>query len=376
MIYLDNAATTGFKPPEVLRAVNSSLVMRSANPGRGGHSRSVAASESVYRCREKVSKIFNADSTNTVCFCQNCTAAINIVIKGVLRKGEHIIISSLEHNAVFRTVVDMSIHNSIEFDIASVGTDDDITLSNLEKLIKANTKMIFVTAASNVNGICLPLKRIGELCAKRKILFGVDGAQYAGVLPIDMKEMNIDYLCFAPHKGFYAPMGLGVLIARKPIDRVLICGGTGVNSISPEQPEDLPERIESGTLNLPAIEGFSAGIDFVCKKGIINIYNHEFALCKELYDKLSVTGVDIVSTKPKYKATVPIFSFNVKNLISDEVADYLNKNGIAVRAGLHCAPLAHFMSETLEIGAVRVSPSLYNTKSEINNLIFFVKRLI
>lgn len=376
MIYLDNAATSGHKPPEVLRAVNYSLSMHSANPGRGGHARSVAASEAVYRCREKLAKFFSSEAPNNVCFCQNCTSAINIVLKGVLKKGDHVIISSLEHNAVFRTVVDMSQWESVEFDIAQVDSDESRTLNNIESLIKSNTKMIFILAASNVNGMCLPIEKIGKMCKSRNVLFGVDAAQYAGVMPIDMRKMNIDYLCVAPHKGFYAPMGLGVLIARKSIERALVCGGTGVNSISPKQPEDLPERIESGTLNLPAIEGLSAGIDYINLKGISNIYQHEFYLCKELYKRLSFKGVSIISTPPVFKATVPIFTFNVRDIPSEEVAGYLDKNNIAVRAGLHCAPLAHFMAGTLEKGAVRVSPSWFNSENDINKLIFFVKRLI
>ena len=283
MIYFDNAATTGKKPDSVIKAVSDGLKFYSANPGRSGHSLSFSTALAVYDARQKIADFFGASGADRVCYTLNCTHSINTVLKGVTRMGDRIIVSSLEHNAVMRPLKKMG----IGYDIADVDLfDDEKTLKNFSMKIKPNTKMIFCTGASNVLGKTLPIKQIGQLCKRKGLLFGVDAAQMAGVLPINMKEMNIDFLCVAAHKGLYAPMGLGILICEKDIDNTIIEGGTGTNSIELNQPDIYPEKMESGTINVPAILGTKAGCEFINSKGIKRMYDGEMSLIQSLYEEL------------------------------------------------------------------------------------------
>ena len=373
MIYLDNAATTGKKPAAVIKAMENALKNYSANPGRSGHSFSVNTAEAVYRVREKTADFFGASGAEKVCFTLNCTHSINCVLKGVLRKGDHIIVSDLEHNAVMRPLKKVG----VSFSKAQVSlTDDSITLSNIEKLIKPNTKMIFCTGASNVLGKLLPIKQIGALCRKKGLLFGVDAAQTAGVVPINMREMNIDYLCIAPHKGLYAPMGLGVLICEKGIENTILEGGTGSNSIELFQPEILPERLESGTINVPSILALAAGIDYVKNIGISRIYNAEMGLIKSAYFGLKNNpAVKLYTKDPTKYEYAPVLSFNVNDFPSSYVAEKLDEYGIAVRGGLHCAPTAHAKIGTLPSGTVRVSVATFNNSSEIDKFLNAISRI-
>lgn len=375
MIYLDNAATGGKKPIQVINAVNNALVNLCANPGRSGHKGSINAAYAVYNARKKIAEFFNAEKDENVCFTLNCTHSLNCVLKGVTRRGDHIIVSSLEHNAVMRPLEEMKRTMGITYDVADVSfNNDDETVENFEKLINDRTRLIVCTNASNVLGVVLPVKRIGNLCRKYNILFAVDGAQSAGTLRIDMQDMNIDYLCLAPHKSLYAPMGLGVLIADKPIETTIMQGGTGTDSVNLKQPDYLPEQIESGTINLPAICGLSAGIDYINRIGIDNIYRNEMQLLMYLYDGLSKNDKIILYTdRPTINRNVPVISFNHKNYKSTQTASMLSDKGIAVRAGLHCAPSAHRIIGTLPDGTVRVSLGNYVTKNDINYLLKTLK---
>ena len=373
MIYFDNAATTGKKPTEVIRAVDGALRELSANPGRSGHNASLKTADAVYSVREKTAEFFGASGAENVVFTLNCTHSINCVIKGVLKKGEHAVTSSLEHNSVMRPLI----KEEIPFDTAYVSlADDSLTLREFERKIRPNTRLVICTGASNVLGKTLPIAEIGALCRERGVLFAVDAAQIAGVMPINMRQMNIDYLCVAPHKGLYAPMGIGVLICEKPIENTIIEGGTGTNSAELVQPEGLPERLESGTVNVPEIMGLSAGIDYVKGVGIKKIYSHEMKLIRYLYKELSKNDrVQLYTPEPKDGDYAPVLSFNVHGKTSAEVSQYLNGKGIAVRGGLHCAPLAHRQIGTLDIGAVRVSVAAFNTPAEITSLIKAIKQI-
>lgn len=373
MIYFDNAATTGKKPSGVIRAVESALKELSSNPGRSGHAPSLKAADAVYSVREKTAEFFGASGAENVVFTLNCTHSINCVIKGVLNKGEHAVTSSLEHNSVIRPLI----KEGIPFDTAYVSlADDRETLREFERKIRPNTRLVICTGASNVLGKTLPIAEIGALCRDRGVLFAVDAAQIAGVMPINMREMNIDYLCVAPHKGLYAPMGIGVLICEKPIENTIIEGGTGTNSAELVQPESLPERLESGTVNVPEIMGLSAGIDYVKGIGIKKIYTHEMKLIRYLYKELSkIDRVQLYAPEPKDGAYAPVISFNVYGRTSAEVSQYLNGKGIAVRGGLHCAPLAHRQIGTLERGAVRISVAAFNTSAEAASLIKAIKQM-
>lgn len=366
MIYFDNAATTGHKPISVINAVNYSLKNLSANPGRSGYKISQEGALQIYKTRDMLSEFFGADGAENVAFTANCTASINFVLKGVLNTGDSIVISDLEHNAVMRPLKSM---NNVFYNVAEVSlTDDETTVENFEKNISQNTKMIFCTAASNVLGKILPLKKIGDLCKKYGLLFGVDAAQGAGVMPINMKEMNIDFLCIAPHKGLYAPMGIGVLIARKPLKRTIIEGGTGTESVNFNQPDIMPEMLESGTVNLPAVMGTKAGIDFVKSyKGCI--LDYEMRLVRYFYKELKNINKSVLYTNPNLSGYAPVLPFNMSGATSDETADFLNRKGFALRSGLHCAPTAHKKIGTTDIGAVRFSPSVFNNKNQVDALL-------
>ncbi len=370
MIYFDNAATTGHKPASVINAVNFALKKMSANPGRSGHTPSQLSANEVYNARQKVSDFFGSDGPETIVFTANCTTSINYVLKGVLSQGDHIVISDIEHNAVMRPITSMN----IDYTMAKVSlTDDNETITNFKKAIKPNTKMIFCTAVSNVLGKILPLMRIGELCKKQGILFGVDAAQAAGVLPINMKSMNIDYLCIAPHKGLYCPMGIGILIARGPIKKTIVEGGTGTESLEFIQPNTLPEMLESGTVNLPGIASVAAGIDFLKNKSFC-VLKYENELVKRLYAGLQSTDI-VFYTNPNDCGYGPVICFNILNSPSEQVAEFLNKRGFALRAGLHCAPTAHKKIGTLKQGGVRFSPSIFNNSYEVDSLIKELKNI-
>ncbi len=376
MIYFDNAATTGIKPKSVINAVNWALTEYSVNPGRGGYDRSNKCSEEIYTCRSKISDMFNAGAPERVIFMPNCTTALNTVIKGICRSGDRVVASSLEHNAVARPLFKCR-SNGVEVDFAEViFGDKQATFRSFERLITEDTRLVVCTHASNVTGEVLPIEEIGQLCAERKVPFLVDAAQTAGILNIDMKKAKIDYLCIAPHKGLYAPMGTGILIALGEIPETLLEGGTGSLSASYDQPKEYPDRFESGTVNVLGIMGIKAGIDFVNREGLDNIYRKEMNLLGYIYDGLnSIDGVVLYTKRPALYEFVPTLSFNIRGLDSAETASLLNNDGIAVRAGLHCAPMAHKRLGTIDIGTVRICCSAFNNRNEADRLLMSVKNI-
>lgn len=364
MIYLDNAATTGIKPKPVRQAVLSALRENSANPGRSGHQASIRAAERVYRTREAAAAFFGCEKPENVIFTPSCTAGINTVLFGMAPKIRRVLISNLEHNAVFRPCYALSRDGGMDYGIFDAMNPD--VEEELERRLTPDTGMIFCTHASNVCGKVLPIERIGRFCAQKGILFGVDAAQSAGVFPIHMQKMQIDFLCVAPHKGLYAPMGSGILLLRKPLLRPLIYGGTGTHSAMAEQPSELPEMLESGTLNVPGIAGIEAGIRFVRQQGG-KIFAHEDALCRAFCRRLE--GLASYHLYRFGEQNAPVISLNHREKDSNEVAGYLADNGVAVRAGLHCAPLAHETLGTGKTGTVRISPGLFNTAEQMNTVL-------
>lgn len=373
MIYFDNAATTGKKPQNVILAVNTALTKFCANPGRSGHAISLSAAEQIYKTRAKIANFFGVQNAESVIFTANCTESLNFVIKGVLKAGDTVVVSDLEHNAVMRPLTALGV-NYEAFETSLV--NDEKTLENFTKKLIKKPKMVICTAASNVLGKKLPIQKIGEICRRNGILFCVDAAQSAGIEEINCDKMCIDFLCIAAHKGLYAPMGIGILIANAPIENTIIEGGTGTDSINFLQPEMLPERFESGTVNLPAIMGVSAGIDFINRVGIKHIRERENTIIKYIFRGLKQNKNAVLYT-PFFdeKLYVPVLSFNMKNTNSLETAKLLNNRGIAVRAGLHCAPTAHKKIGTENIGTVRISPSFYNTVLEAEFLLKTLKNL-
>lgn len=379
MIYFDNGATTFPKPVSVINSINTANKRFGANPGRGGHKLAIKASELVYNARKVTAEFFGVSNPEKVIFSLNCTTAINTVIKGLLNPGDHVIISSLEHNAVLRPL-DKLKAKGITYSVAQViEGDNDETLSNFRNAINEKTKLLVCTYASNVVGIKLPVERICSMCHQYGILCCVDAAQSAGTVPIDLSDSSIDYLCVSGHKGLYGPMGIGALIINcDVIPDSLIEGGTGSNSIDYAQPLILPDKFESGTNNFSGIIGMGEGIKFVSSYGQMKIYKKEIDLLRHIYDKLKLMKkIELYTQRPNIDYYVPVLSFNVKGKNSEEVADELSsKYNIAVRAGLHCAPLAHKSIGTLNTGTVRVVPSVFTTNYDINSLISAVYKII
>lgn len=379
MIYFDNAATTYPKPESVRRAAAEAIVRYGGNPGRSGHKMSIAASEAVYSVREKAGKFFGAEPENVI-FTANCTESLNMAIKGLaeqeLREGRpfHVIISSLEHNSVFRPVHELT-KRGLSYSIAEVSADDTVTVNNFEALIKPHTKAVICTLGSNVTGQLLPYERIGAMCRRRHICFVGDGAQVCGVVPIDMKRDNINILCMPGHKGLYGISGTGLLITdgQYPIYHILE-GGTGSTSLEAEQTPFLPEELESGTVNTVGIVTVGAGIDFIGKTGAERIHSRESALCDRLINELD--GESRVRIYRRERCSyLPIVLFNVEGIAPEEAAAYLNDAGFALRGGLHCSGLAHRSIGTLPNGGVRFSPSVFNTPAQTHMLANAVKKL-
>ncbi|MBQ9679971.1 MAG: aminotransferase class V-fold PLP-dependent enzyme [Ruminococcus sp.] len=373
MIYLDNSATTYPKPPEVLRAVQNAVREYSFNPGRGGYRHSLKTSKKVYQARETIRKFFNAPSVESVILTPGCTQSINMAVKGVLKNGDHVIISSLEHNAVVRPLHKLKEQGKITYSIAEAAPEDDEkTIQNFRDSINQNTRMIICTHASNVFGFRLPVERLCALAHSYGILFCLDAAQSAGILPIDMEEGRYDFVCCAGHKYLYGPMGIGLLITGKDITvDSLIEGGTGSVSSELTMPSFYPDKLEAGTLNIPGILGLEAGIQFVERNGINNIYEKESHLINYLRDRIKdFRYLKIYENSNVDHFDVPLLAFSAKDTDSESVANYLSeKYDIAVRGGLHCAPTAHESMGTSMGGIVRIAPSVFTTQTDMNLLV-------
>ena len=379
LIYLDNAATTFPKPNSVYNKTFFGMQKYGANPGRSGHDLSIKTSEIIYNTREKIKDFFGAEKTENVAFTLNCTMAINMGIKGVLRKGDHVVISDLEHNAVSRPVEKLKTRSMIEYTVAHVVEgNDDLTLENFKKAIQPNTKLVVCTHASNVFGIKTPIQKIGKMCSKAGIIFMVDAAQTAGICKINMRENNINILCVAPHKGLYSLMGTGIIITDCPeLMTTIIEGGTGSSSLSLTQPRIMPDMLESGTQNVAGIISIKHGIEAVEGIGVSKIAQHEMGLVQYIYNFMNKENKIILYTEfPKLDTHVPVLSFNIMGSDSEDTIMKLNKEGFALRGGIHCAPLAHISHKTDKIGTVRVAPSMFTTNSEIEKFCFCIKKII
>lgn len=377
MIYLDNAATTFPKPVVVRNSVSSALQRFGANPGRSGYPMSMASSEQVYACRKELSEFLGGPGPENVAFVLNCTQAINMVLKGWLKPGDHVVTSDLEHNAVMRPLEAMKANGITVTEAHVTIGDHDATVDAFRKALNGRTRLIVCTHASNVWGARLPIERIGALAKEYQIPFAVDCAQSAGVLPLHMQEMGIDFLCVAGHKGLYGPMGTGALITARGSElSTILQGGTGSNSMELEQPEDMPDRFESGTVNVPGICGLQAGISFVRQRQE-SIFRHEMQYVQQLYDRLSrIPHVVLYTPRPEPLYFAPVLSCNIEGMSSEEVGMQLGRYGIAVRAGLHCAPAAHRAMGTLEQGTIRLAPSAFSNIAEINQVISGFSKII
>lgn len=346
--------------------------MLGGNAGRGGHRLALRTSEAVYSARELIAGAFGASPENVV-FTLNCTHALNLAIQGIMSGGGHLIISGLEHNSSARPAAALAASGKIKLSAAQVYPDDLRTAESFRRLIRSDTKAIVCTLASNVTGQLLPIKAISELCRRHGICLIADGAQACGVIDVKLSD-GIDILCTAGHKGLYGLSGTGLLITngRFPL-KPLMQGGTGNLSASLRQPALLPEALESGTLNVPGIISLKAGTEFVLSKGISAINAHETALCDTFAGELSeVSRVKIY--REAGASYAPIVSFNITGIPPERAAAALAEKGFCLRAGLHCAPLAHASNRTPG-GTVRFSPSVFSRRPDVLRLTEEIKVL-
>ena len=366
MIYLDNSATSYPKPQCVINGINEAFKFYGANSGRGSYKMAIDTSEQIYNCRKVISKYFHLPYAENVIFTNNCTTAMNIAIKGVVKKGSHFVISNLEHNAVVRPLESLKTMGICDYTITNVEEDIYCTLKNFESKIKENTVAIICTGASNVFGVIPPYKALASLAHKYNKLFILDYSQIAGIIPLNMEKSNIDIMCCSGHKGLLGPTGTGLLLINNDILlNTVLEGGTGSNSFDLTQPDYYPDRLESGTQNIVGIIGLSKAVEYISKYKNYEIYNHEMKLMKYFYSNMKYCNNMIFYTDILNKMYAPIISFNIKNMHSEEVAQKLSEYDIAVRAGFHCAPLAHKSFKTEKTGAVRISPSIFTKKSVI-----------
>lgn len=373
MINFDNSATSFPKPNVVKKAVFEAMTRYGGNPGRSGHKISIETAEAVYSARTAAADFFGAEPDNVV-FTQNCTHALNTAIKGTASAGCHIIISSLEHNSVLRPVHALS-KGTCSYSIAQVSQSDSETVENFSRLITPHTKIIACTLGSNVTGQILPFAKIAELCRKNGICFIADGAQACGVIPVSLSD-GINILCTAGHKSLYGPSGTGLLVTDgKYRINPIMEGGTGSASMEKDQPDFLPDSLESGTINTSGAIGLGAGIGFVKKLGTDRIYSHESELCRIFMHETKSIGEVTVYRDGRVKSYLPVVSFNIGGLTANETAAKLSDMGFALRGGLHCSGLAHTSLGTVPDGTVRFSPSVFNTEKEVYALVHAVKKI-
>ncbi len=378
IVYMDNAATTWPKPEAVKVAIAHFYEHFTGSEGRAGHGMALKASREVFETRELLASLFNVSDSERVIFTTNATHAINYSLMGLIRKGDHVICSGIEHNAVYRPLKYLERQGIIELSIIPYKKDTGLDMDSLKDAIRPATRLVITTHASNVNGCILPIKCIGEICKQNKITFIVDAAQTAGFIPIDMQKDNIDILIFSGHKKLYGPTGIGGLCLNVGTDiETLIHGGTGSKSESGEHPSFYPDKLEAGTPNTLGINGLKAGVNFILDKGIEFIRKSQTELVNDLFYKLTQIDEVITFTPSLYEERIPLISVNVKNITSSDLAYKLDKEyGIMTRAGLHCAPLAHKSLNTFPLGTVRLSLGIFNTPDDIDYTIESLKSII
>jgi cysteine desulfurase family protein len=375
MIYLDNAATSFPKPSAVYEEVLNCMRNYAASPGRGSYDMSIKAALKIMETREEICKLFNIPSPFNLIFTGNSTEALNIGIKGVLKKGDHVISTVIEHNSVLRPLHSMS-KSGVEVTLVNVDKAGYVNINDIKEEIKKNTKMIIINHASNVLGSLQDIENIGNLSKVKGIIFMVDASQSAGVIPIDVERDNIDLLAFSGHKGLLGPQGTGCLFIRKGIKlKNFKEGGTGSNSHFMVQPDFMPDQFESGTLNTPGIAGLCEGIKFIKRVGVDNIQKCEKELISYLFEELKKLPYVKIYGNNSVKQRSPVLSFNIEGIDASIVGEQLNEEGIAVRTGYHCAPLIHDVIGTEYAGTVRVSPGYFNTFDDIEKLLVTILRI-
>ena len=378
-IYLDNASTTFPKAPTVATAMSDYITNRGININRGSYALAYDVEDTIYTTRQRLNTLFNGHDPSHVIFTQNVTMSLNMVIKGLLKAGDHVLVSSMEHNAVMRPLTQL-LDKGITFDTIPCDSTGSIQMDSIEPLIRPNTVALIINHASNVCGTIQPLESIGPICKAHNLQFIVDAAQTAGVIPIDVKACHIDALCFTGHKGLLGPQGIGGIILTKEMAQnltPLIAGGTGSFSHLETMPTHMPDAFESGTLNLPGIIGLNEGLAYIESQGMENIHNHELALTQSFLEGLqSIDGINIVG-KQNIQDRTAVVSITIDGMDPANIAYELESTyHIMTRVGLHCAPRAHQTLRTYPEGTVRFSFGYANTHKDVESALSALNTIV
>ena len=382
-IYLDNASTTFPKPQVVPDAMYRFMTQVGSNINRGCYEQAYKTEELVYETRERLCRMFGGDDCRNVVFTRNITESMNVLLKGYFKSGDHIIVSSMEHNAVMRPLQQLTGHG-ITFTRVPCQPDGSLDAADLKSCLKPNTRAVVMTHASNVCGTLLPLREVGSFCRRHSLKFFVDSAQTAGVWPIDMEEMQIDALAFTGHKGLLGPQGIGGFLLKQdmvPLIEPLISGGTGSISHTEDIPKFMPDRFEAGTLNLPGIIGLHAGITWLENTGMDAIREHELSLTRRFLDGLAAIDPDSrrLRIAGRSDCTMRTGVVSIQTLAKDpaQIAFQLDDTyGIMTRVGLHCAPSAHQTLGTFPTGTIRFSFGWNNTEAEVDLALNALKEIL
>ena len=371
-IYLDNASTTFPKPKAVPEAMYHYMTRSGSNINRGCYDRAYAVEELVYETRQMLCSLFGGDDCRNVAFTKNVTESLNVILKGLLKPGDHVLVSSMEHNAVMRPLVQLE-KQGISFSRIPCRRDGSLILEEMAPLVKKETRAVVMTHASNVCGTMMPYEQVGAFCRERGLLFIADTAQTAGVWPLDMEHMKIDALAFTGHKGLLGPQGIGgFLLGEKLLPQMesLIAGGTGSISHTEVMPDFMPDRFEAGTMNLPGIVGLHAGLGWIRETGMEQIRSHELALTRQFLEGLKSMDpyekrLRVVGKKDTEGRTGVVSVQTVRRELAQTAYELDVQYGIMTRVGLHCAPSAHQTLGTFPTGTIRFSFGWWNTREEV-----------
>ncbi|HDK7168999.1 TPA: aminotransferase class V-fold PLP-dependent enzyme [Clostridium botulinum] len=379
-IYLDNAATTYPKPEKVYSSILNYMKNVGASPGRGGYENALTGDRMVYKCRQSLINLFNFNKIENVVFTSNITASLNILIKSIVKDDWHVITSSMDHNSVIRPLVSLEKSNKIELDILNCSEEGLINIDDFKNAIKDNTKLVVLSHASNIVGTIQPLETIGKICKDKGIYFIIDSAQTAGVLPLDFQNLNCNALAFTGHKALLGPQGIGGFIIDDKLNNIatnFIEGGTGSLSESTLQPDFLPDKFESGTMNTPGIAGLLAGIEYINEEGLNIIKEREEYLSREFINGLlNIDSIKVYGPLDASLRTATI-SINSSKIDNSELGFLLDSEfGIMVRTGLHCAPLAHKTIGSFPQGTLRFSFGAFNDIKDINYALYALNSIL
>ncbi|MEC0208241.1 aminotransferase class V-fold PLP-dependent enzyme [Paenibacillus ehimensis] len=377
VIYLDHAASSWPKPPEVLKAMHDCMEQYAANPGRGSHELAVKASRVLFEGRKQLAKLFNIKNPNDIAYAPNTTFALNLAIKGFVKEGDHILCTAVEHNSVRRPLEYLKRTKNVQVTYVKTDEQGRLSLDDVRREIISKTSLIVSTHSSNLLGSIMPVEELGQLCRDHQIKLLVDAAQTAGTMEVDVQKLGIHMLAFPGHKGLLGPQGTGGLYIDPEIDlEPLLHGGTGSQSEAAEQPDVRPDRYEAGTQNTVGVAGLVEGVRYIHKQTVEQIHEREWKLTQRIMNGLmEIDGVTILGPQIGQNKT-GIVAFTIAGADSSEVAFILDQSfHIAVRAGFHCTPLAHEMVGTLERGAVRASVGCFTTEEETDQLLYAVREI-